>query len=910
MHFKNLEALVSFKAISKQSQENDDHTQQETDKQTTQQVITFLNHKQHGNLVKLREKYQFWQEQLPKSQSENQSEITHSEIRENFILIADCLNEKFPDDANVNSITKNMLLDENSPFYKSLLPYATDKKLISFMSNYILHIATLLKLIEETDELSPQGKEIILDKVRLNLSIFPGDKSENQTEIDFFCADGTQNRLNDAITKLKTHPLHIQAISDVADDCLFSLIPKARDANKVHIRPTIYSMISLEKTDDGSFRGPDTEITLMQTLNFQRTFKEKVLKNIEKRLDEYSERFIRDDFNQLNNSIKMIDEELGINLGNIHAFFLEKDLWQDDMILLKPISPESREEIKEEIKELFKPKFQEIFPSVYLGDKEALKKDAFDYLTELDIYKNENRNFLDSNKMDNLLNLLTPEANDENRNQKIKAGLLVLHSLARSFKDSDPMFFLVLLDKLEERTSSLENYQDSLPSELKQEDCDASKIIDYVKAKRHENKRSLFEPTYSYEDHKKIYLDQSIVLHKKPEEIAPNMLQQGRPYPYILSTLWTKSLTLNNFDIFKNIFIRGGKRLDDRIMEKIFDGKKNNFLKELLSDADIKLTDEALVKIFKYATDSKELELALLVHEKISSALDSTAIIKKNKDTLLHIACEKGDLESVKLLIEKGADVNSEINGLTPFNIALNIHKTKIVKALLDGGVEASSIDENGKSLLINACEKGNVEIVKMLIAKGAEPNIDLGNGETLLSLVCEKGNVEIARTLINAGLDVNYSHPNGHSLLHKACINRDIEIVKILIEKGADVNVQTASGLTPMDIALFINEDKEVVKALLDGGVDANRVKGETTLLNFACKKGNVEIVKILIEKGANINEEREAGQPSTLDILKTSFAPDIVQQFVEISKSHNAGKTPATDPRQISKSYKDHIR
>ena len=124
-------------------------------------------------------------------------------------------------------------------------------------------------------------------------------------------------------------------------------------------------------------------------------------------------------------------------------------------------------------------------------------------------------------------------------------------------------------------------------------------------------------------------------------------------------------------------------------------------------------------------------------------------------NTPLHFACEEGIVESVKLLIDFGANVNVENDqGLTPLD---------------------------------KACARGDVEIVKMLVKAGAKVNVPDHNGRILLHDACRRGLLEIVKILVEAGADVNKQDIEGNTPLHLACKSGREEVVEYLLKVGAD---------------------------------------------------------------------------------------------------------------------------
>jgi ankyrin repeat protein len=93
--------------------------------------------------------------------------------------------------------------------------------------------------------------------------------------------------------------------------------------------------------------------------------------------------------------------------------------------------------------------------------------------------------------------------------------------------------------------------------------------------------------------------------------------------------------------------------------------------------------------------------------------------------TLLMLAIQKRQNGLVKILIEKGADVNAKnSHGQGALLIAIASGNDKIVKYLIDCGADVNAKDNNGRTPLFMAIQKNKPGIAKLLIERGADVNI------------------------------------------------------------------------------------------------------------------------------------------------------------------------------------------
>ena len=159
----------------------------------------------------------------------------------------------------------------------------------------------------------------------------------------------------------------------------------------------------------------------------------------------------------------------------------------------------------------------------------------------------------------------------------------------------------------------------------------------------------------------------------------------------------------------------------------------------------------------------------------------------------LHIACEVGSLKMAQKLLERqdcidGIDKVLEERD-TPLIQACRGGFVKIVRLLIEKGADVDKADTT-----------------------------DEGLGETPLDIACWWGHLDIARLLIENGADINKGDLYDRTPLFAACNNGRLDIVRLLVEKGADINKATRAGATPLAIALK-NKRPEIVGLLRDAG-------------------------------------------------------------------------------------------
>ncbi|MBQ4875088.1 MAG: ankyrin repeat domain-containing protein [Rickettsiaceae bacterium H1] len=207
------------------------------------------------------------------------------------------------------------------------------------------------------------------------------------------------------------------------------------------------------------------------------------------------------------------------------------------------------------------------------------------------------------------------------------------------------------------------------------------------------------------------------------------------------------------------------------------------------------------------------------------------------ESSLIKVA-KVGDLEQVKILIQKGASNEDKSEALT--QAAFFGHKD-IVLFLIDNVTDVNGYDKHGQTALHCAAEAGHEDIIKILINNNkAGLKIRLRDSFfTALHLASYSGHKQTVQLLLDNEAEINDNNNNEKKTpLHLAARHAHADVVKVLINAGADVNIKDYNGKTAYDLAV-----NERIKALIQ-----------------VAKVGDLEQVKILIQKGASNEDKSEA--------------------------------------------------
>jgi uncharacterized protein len=197
------------------------------------------------------------------------------------------------------------------------------------------------------------------------------------------------------------------------------------------------------------------------------------------------------------------------------------------------------------------------------------------------------------------------------------------------------------------------------------------------------------------------------------------------------------------------------------------------------------------------------------------------------------------------------------------------------VKSLIEKGADVNSKDGYGHSALRNAADTGNLNLVKLLLLHGASTKPEANKGMTLLMAFAACGDIHEVDLRRGLGEHINQKDDYYRSAIHYAAANGQSDMVKYLIGKGADANANAAGDLPLVDAC--IKGDLATVKILLEYGAEINAggVQGMTALMQ-ASANHRVEIVRLLIQKGADVN--KKSVYYSTLSFARKFGDPELV--------------------------------
>jgi Raf kinase inhibitor-like YbhB/YbcL family protein len=268
-----------------------------------------------------------------------------------------------------------------------------------------------------------------------------------------------------------------------------------------------------------------------------------------------------------------------------------------------------------------------------------------------------------------------------------------------------------------------------------------------------------------------------------------------------------------------------------------------------------------------------------------------------------------GHTSTVQSLIAGGADVNEmDATGMTPLMVAASQGRAAIARILIAAGADVKASSEDGTTALMRAASANRLDVLKLLVSSGADPNRKTSGGMSALMVAAYGGYADAVRALLASRAEVNVKDTQGRTALMAGAASGDAAVVQALLDAGADPRAADAGGFTALTYAVAEGHVEVLdalqkrglkpgvteltlaasgchaptVRTVLASGVNVNGAEGDTVPLLAAAKGNCVEVVQLLLDRGANVNAKDHEGWTALIKASEGGFT-DMVRLLLQ---------------------------
>lgn len=234
----------------------------------------------------------------------------------------------------------------------------------------------------------------------------------------------------------------------------------------------------------------------------------------------------------------------------------------------------------------------------------------------------------------------------------------------------------------------------------------------------------------------------------------------------------------------------------------------------------------------------------------------------RHGETAAHVAAGLGQLDILKFLQSKGADLEKPDNhGDSPMYWAARQGQVDIIKYLKEESLVSGDRNKAGESYLHVAARYGHANAVQYLCSAGLDVNSQDQHGETALHIAVWHGFPRIVQTLCLAGANLNVLDKEEETPLHCAAARGHVDSVRCLIEAGANLDLVDKRGCTALHLAIKRHHTQVALLLLHAGcGIDIPDSHHETPI-HLVAREGNLPLAQTLCAFGCKVDIPNKGG-------------------------------------------------
>lgn len=222
--------------------------------------------------------------------------------------------------------------------------------------------------------------------------------------------------------------------------------------------------------------------------------------------------------------------------------------------------------------------------------------------------------------------------------------------------------------------------------------------------------------------------------------------------------------------------------------------------------------------------------------------------------------------------------------------LAVEIDNIEMFEILLKD-FDLNALDEDDRNYIytIVIANAKSLRFVNRVLDLGCGIN-NVIEGKNLLHIAAVSNCVESIKFFLEKGLDIEAKSDDDVGftpLMLAACTNDSTEVIQFLIDKGADINALTSDGENLLHLSAGCNENPDVLKFFIDKfDIESRDNNGLTPLLSAAQAQENLEVIKLLVDSGADMHAKGKRGE-TVFHLAAMNKNPDIADYFEELFRA-----------------------
>ncbi len=421
-----------------------------------------------------------------------------------------------------------------------------------------------------------------------------------------------------------------------------------------------------------------------------------------------------------------------------------------------------------------------------------------------------------------------------------------------------------------------------------------------------------------------------------------NELTNDFQTPLIFATQYNQKRSVQ-YLLAKNALVNikdstGKTALNYAIEEDFSDIVAMLLAEQAVSTSEEELQVVAEEKKYKLQREKQPTEIANINDAIAAKNLSKVRTFYRNKNSqenlkkLVMLTLRKGDLEIFKYFISQGYDIRKTFeDGYTALHFAVFFNQIDIARYLIANKLDINAVSKD-KRTVFTLSSNSSVEMVELLLAANVMPHKEFDSSivndtiyyrkpvvaqhliklgykfnpeiladENILIKVIVNSSISTMQLLIERGLDLEIKIPlygDEGTLLHQAIILEKKEMALFLIKEGANPNARNSDNKPIFKDAVNLG-NLDILTAMYDhnGNLEDTTPPFENTPLHLALELKRVKIARLLIKKGANVNQKNKrmdtpihlAAEHGYLDTIKLMKEHD-----GQLDIKNNWNKTP----------------